>query len=462
MKERVLEYCQDNQLLDKGDSIIVGVSGGADSICLLDLFIDIAKEYELNLTAVHINHKMRGLDAQEDQEYVEEFCRQRKITCIVFAKDIKVLAKEEGITLEEAGRLYRYQCFEQVLANRGANKIAVAHHANDQAETVLFHLARGTGILGLTGMAPKRNEIIRPLLCVTRQDILAYLQEKDLKYCIDVTNEDTIYTRNKIRHQLVPLMEEVNQRAVTHICETAKMARESLDLVNSLVDQALMDQVRIRQGNYNIELAGFVKLPMLIRKELIKRILILLSNTGKNIGVVHIESVNALVNKGVGRCLSLPYGVWAQREYEEICLGKGEREEIAVDFDYKLEAPGEYRLEHLKSFVTLEILSIDKNLKIPKNKYTKAFDYDKIKGDLHIRKRQQGDRIVINDQGQSKSLKKYLIDEKVSAGNRDSMPVLAVNSSILWVIGYRIGADYKITEDTKNIILIKYNTDEKE
>ena len=229
--KRVKSFCDDNGLIEKNDSIVTGLSGGADSVFLFLYLIHIKKEYNLKLCFVHVNHGIRGSEAGNDQHFVEELCKRENVMYKVFYKDIPQMADELSMTEEEAGRVYRYECFDKMRKELGYNKIAVAHHQDDQAETVLFQLIRGSGFRGLGGMKAKNGCIIRPLLSVKKQEILDYLDESGQNYCIDSTNNDDEYARNQIRHHLIPyLQENLQKETVSHIAKTASYLQDVTEL----------------------------------------------------------------------------------------------------------------------------------------------------------------------------------------------------------------------------------------
>ena len=233
--KRVKSFCDDNGLIEKNDSIVTGLSGGADSVFLFLYLIHIQKEYNLKLCFVHVNHGIRGSEAGNDQHFVEELCKRENVMYKVFYKDIPQMADELSMTEEEAGRGYRYECFDKMRKELGYNKIAVAHHQDDQAETVLFQLIRGSGFRGLGGMKAKNGCIIRPLLSVKKQEILDYLDESGQNYCIDSTNNDDEYARNQIRHHLIPyLQENLQKETVSHIAKTASYLQDVTELNRTL------------------------------------------------------------------------------------------------------------------------------------------------------------------------------------------------------------------------------------
>ena len=203
MLERVRAYAEKYQMIRPGDRIVAGISGGADSVCLLFLLRELCREKGAGLFAVHVNHGLRGAEAGEDEAYVRKLCGELKVPLRVFSFDVRGRAREEHLTLEEAGRLCRYEAFEEEAERIGGTRIAVAHHAGDQAETVLFQLFRGSGLKGLAGIRPVRDNVIRPLLCTGREEIEAWLTERGIEWRTDSTNLTTDYTRNRIRGEIL-------------------------------------------------------------------------------------------------------------------------------------------------------------------------------------------------------------------------------------------------------------------
>ena len=221
--EKVLDYIRKNGMVQRGDRIIAGVSGGPDSVCLLFLLDKYKETLGISLEVVHMEHGIRGKESLEDAAFVENFCRKLAIPCHTYHRDIPKLAREWKCSGEEAGRRARYEAFEEVRGKNGGTKIAVAHNRNDQAETVLFHLVRGSGLSGLSGIRPVRGNIIRPLLCLTREEIEDLLRKENLPFRTDATNLETDYARNRIRLNILPLLrEELNPRTCEHLAETAE------------------------------------------------------------------------------------------------------------------------------------------------------------------------------------------------------------------------------------------------
>lgn len=227
MLKKIKEYADKWNMLEAGDKVVAGVSGGADSICLLFVLMELQKEIPFELTAVHVNHGLRAEAADRDEAYVRELCETYRIPCVSYRENVELIAKNRKQSLEEAGREVRREAFRRTMESWGGTKIALAHHKNDNAETFLMNLARGSGLKGLGGMLPVNGTIIRPLLAAERQEIEQYLKENGIAYCTDETNKSDDYTRNRIRNHMIPLLEDgVNKRAVAHISDTMERLRE--------------------------------------------------------------------------------------------------------------------------------------------------------------------------------------------------------------------------------------------
>ena len=221
MDQKVRKYVQDQHMIEKTDRVLAGVSGGADSICLLFVLLELQKELGFELRAVHVNHQIRGADADSDQEYVETVCKEQGIDLVVYKEDVPKYAEKHKLTEEEAGREVRRFAFLRQMELWGGTKIALAHHRNDNVETLIFHLCRGTGLAGLAGIAPADGPWIHPLLCVDRKEIESYLEKRGISYCTDETNLDIRYTRNRIRQKILPYLEQyINRESVQHMART--------------------------------------------------------------------------------------------------------------------------------------------------------------------------------------------------------------------------------------------------
>ena len=218
-RQKVLAFMRKNHMTDRGDGVLAAVSGGADSVCLLLLLCELAAELGIHVSAFHMNHGIRGAEADRDERFVEKLCGRMGVPLTVVHEKVGSYAADHGLSTEEAGRILRYRHLKETAEKYGCAKIAVAHHEDDDAETVLLNLFRGSGLPGLSGIRPVREEIIRPLLCVSRKEIEEYLTSREHSWCEDSTNKENDYTRNKIRHKILPLMVEINEQAAKMIAE---------------------------------------------------------------------------------------------------------------------------------------------------------------------------------------------------------------------------------------------------
>lgn len=457
MLEKVKAYIKENSMLKRKDRIVIGVSGGADSVCLFFVLLSLQGEYELALHAVHINHGIRGQEADRDESFVRELCRGQSIQYTCFRADIPAMAKEQRLSEEETGRVFRYERLEQVRRDWKGSKIAVAHNENDCAETVLFHLFRGTGLVGLTGISPVRDNIIRPLLCVSRREIEDFLEQRQQPFCTDHTNFNTEYTRNQIRLKILPAAEKINEKAIEHTAYTARLLRQVSGYMEKQIKEGFLKNVSRENGAYSIG-NGLLQEDPVIIKGVFKRAMEELAGSRRDLESRHIELLEQLFSRSVGKELRLPYGITARRSYEGICLFR-QAEKAAVlpkgEEEYSIVVPGEYTLANGEK-ISFELLPAGKKLaEIPKNDCTKWFDYDRIKNVLSLRHRKTGDYFQIEKNGGRKKLKDDLIDRKIPRAERDRLWLLADGSHVMWVLGGRTSEAYQITEETVTILRVK-------
>ncbi len=468
MERKVWNYIRQHHMLEEGDRVIAGISGGADSVCLLFVLLELRERIGIELIAVHVNHGLRGETARRDEEFTKELCRKNEILCVSYQKNVELIAKNRKQSIEEAGRAVRREAFEETFRKYGGTKIALAHHQNDNAETLLMNLARGSGLKGIGGIRPVNQTVIRPLLCMSRDEIETYLKDRGITYCQDETNEEDEYTRNRIRHQIIPVLEaQVNDRAVQHMNQTMEQMREIQDYMELRADEA-WEQCAAVSGNAGetkilIRERGYAELHPVIRKLLVHRCLARAAESERDLGAVHVKAVMELFDKQAGKRRNLPYGLEAVRQYDGVCIRKQREDES--DGEMKpviLEVPGEIKLSHMNLIISCTVMekkNRDSFQEIPQKRYTKWFDYDIIKNSLAVRNRAEGDIIGIDRDGRTQKLKSYYINEKIPAGQRKRIPLIADGSHIIWVVGYRMSSIYQVTEDTKRILQIKITED---
>ena len=450
LKEQVKQTIREHHMLEPGSRVIAALSGGADSVCLLGLLKELEGELELKLRVVHVHHGLRGQEADRDAEFAKAFCDTLSVPCHIIKADVKKFARDSGMSEEEAGRRLRYEILEQEAsawerdAQEGDSspvRIATAHHSRDQAETILHNLLRGSGLKGLSGMPWVRGRIIRPLLAAGREEILAWLRGKGFAWVEDSSNASACYTRNRIRHTILPAAErEVNPRAVENLLRLGMLA----GLADSYLEKKGKEWAeacgrRREDGSFFLEDRAFAEQEKIIWLYGLLGILKETAGGGRDIGFVHVEQALELREKQAGRRVSLPQGMWAKREYEGLSLGRG--------------TPKEKKEQGLPA-VEIDIFSYKKGKEIPKNMYTKWFDCDKIKDTPEVRTRREGDYLLLED-GSRKSIRRFMIDAKIPRDERDQVPLLADGPHVMWVIGYRISGYYKITEDTRRVMEVR-------
>ena len=576
LTEKILFYMKRYHMIPENKTIVVGLSGGADSVCLLYVLAALRKKLGLQLCAVHVHHGLRGVEADADEAYVRDICRAWDVPLKAMRIDAAALAKQWGIGCEEAGRRARYEIFEECLQEMGGCRgaIAVAHHRDDCAETLLFHMFRGTGLDGMAGIRPVRKTeresmIIRPLLETGKTEIESFLQEKGISWRIDSTNTGEDYTRNRIRNRVLPYAEkEICSGAGAHLAKEAQLLAETADFVRSCTRQALercrveaddlkanacgievVEHVGRREGTaehrkndkrsviyLNINLLQ--QEDMFLQKQCVRECLLEIG-TGRDLTAAHIEAVRHLVGTDCqsGRKLRIPacqleverqFGLLVFRRLERQQDASPEQQDASPEqqdaspeqqdaspeqqdasleqqdaspeqqdasleqrFDrgrqVGLQTPELPLPEHSSELHVpgMGVVSVrylqrgelpagekntaagEKNAaageensvaagaflkNIPQKKYTKWLDYDKIIQSVVFRTRRSGDYLTIDDNFSKKSLKKYMIEEKIPANERNSMLVLADGNHIIWVPGGRISTYYRVTEQTKVIL----------
>lgn len=473
MIDKVRKTVEQYHMLTTGDKVIIGVSGGADSVALFMAMLELKQEYSLDLSVVHVNHMLRQ-EADAEENYVRELCEKSGIPCLVYRKDIAVYARERNCSTEDAGRSYRYACFleaareaygsDRKAADACSVKAAVAHHMNDRAETMLFHMVRGTGLKGLRGIPAVRQseneelQVIRPLYQVTRQEIEQYLTDKNIAYCTDATNACNEYSRNRIRNQVIPELITVNARAVSHMAALSEQAVEYWDYVEQ---QAIQYEREHGAGN-EILLKCLAQQPKLLQRHIIYRQLVRVSGHAKDWEEKHVNMVLALAEKEGGKSIQLPYQIQVVQCYDRLVFYGGQREETyETKYICKRTEPlqirqtSDIRIDGIGTF-TCRIRTRDGMEEISKKIYTEMLDYDTIKDTLYLRNPMPGDYMTINGRGEHKKLSRLFIDEKVPRMDRDRVLVLAAGSQVIWIPGIRIAENVKITDKTVRVLQLDF------
>jgi len=428
VKETVEKY----GLIDKKvKTVAVGFSGGADSVCLLDVLNSLKDEYGIIVKAVHINHNIRGEEAKSDELFVKRFCENRGIELLVFNVDVPSLARQRKLSLEECGRQVRYECFEKA----GCDAVAVAHTLSDSIETMLFNLARGTGAKGLSGINPKREpNIIRPLISCTRREIEAYCSEKSLEYVTDSTNLSDDYTRNHIRHNIVPAFEKINPDFEASFLRAMNSVREEDDFVEQCSQKLLTKSER--DGGYDLSVLCDADNAVLKRciLEILKK------KMKKPPEAKHIEACFDIIKNGKGKIeLSKDLYISADSDIISFCFAEKEANLWRSSFnDGIAETPyGRFILEEFEQT------------------NSDSFDADKVTNTLFISSRLPGDTFTSKKRGVSKSLKKLFNELKIPVGKRNALAVLHDGKNVVWIEDIGVNAMYIPDKNSEKIITVK-------
>ncbi|NLX62147.1 MAG: tRNA lysidine(34) synthetase TilS [Tissierellia bacterium] len=460
MKEKVLKAVKEHNLIEEGDNILVGVSGGADSMALLYVLLEIKEEIDFNIFIAHVNHGVRGEEALEDEKYVERTAKKLGIPYFSKQVNMEEYARKKKISAEEAGRELRYSFFREILSKIGGGKIAVAHNKNDQAETLLLRLFRGTGIEGLKGMEYKNKDIIRPILGIEREEIEKYLLDRNIEFKIDRTNLEPIYNRNRIRLEIIPYIQKYyNPNIIDTLWRTSQLMSIDNEFFEEYCQRAYYKILKKKDEN-SIVLDGntFKKEHISIQTRIIRNCILELNGSLQGITMKHVEDVVTLfLERGTGKSITLINNLVAKTSYGDFIIEKFTEKENKEDESYiqKINMNGVNYIDRLGCKLKVEIKAIDEVNMDSSNRYRKYFDYDKVQGSLYVRNRRAGDRFVPFGMKGSKKVKDYFIDEKVPKDERNRIPIVTDEKNIIWIVGYRISELYKITKDTKRVLVIQ-------
>ncbi len=457
MINKVLDYVKKYHMIEPEDTIVAGVSGGADSVCLLFVLIEMQRKIPFAVSVVHINHKIRQ-EASADADFVRKLCEKWKIPFFLVEEDVKRQAAARGVSEEEAGRQIRYQAFFEALGNK-KGKVAVAHNSNDRAETMLFHLFRGTGLAGAGGIRPVAGKVIRPLLCIGRKEIEGWLKKRNISFCTDCTNFQDIYTRNRIRHHILSYAEGwVCQGAVVNMNRAADQFLEAEEYICRQTQTAMSRCVSANRDGISVKIPELFQEDAYLRGRILLNCIEQAAGSRKNITAAHIKNMETLF-KGAGcREIHLPYGLLVYKKYDVGMIQKREKDVCVDNIEgkenkYEISIPSVLELPTLGK-VEFTIFSRKESQIIPQKTYTKWFDYDKITSSIVFRTRKQGDYFTINKNMGHKSLQDYFVNEKVPKKDRDKIFLLAEGSHVIWIPGYRISEYYKISRETVNILQV--------
>lgn len=441
-------------LLKKGEKIVLALSGGPDSTALLFVLNALKGEYNLKLHIAYLDHMFRAkVEAKKDYDYILNLANRLKMPFSLGRTDVPRYSKDKGLSLEEAARELRYEFLSNVTKDVGAKRIALGHTLDDQAETVLMRLIRGTGLSGLRGIPPKRKldgqYIIRPLIEVWRKDIDAYLRSLKIKPREDVTNLMPAFLRNRIRHELIPYLEKFNPNIKEVLARNAQNLSYDYEALASATDAGFKKCSKRKAGAVEIKLRILNKKPIGLRRQILRKAIEESKGNLRRIDYAHIEKIEDLIDSKKGS-LDLPDKIRAKISKGSIIFYKLKDELPQLSIYRELSIPGKTIVP--ESNLLFEAKFVSGKIKYEKSKRTEYFDYDKLKYPLYVRTWQKGDRFKPLGMTAEKKLQDFFVDEKVPKEKRDSIPLVISGKKIIWVCGLRISDDVKLTPTTKRIL----------
>lgn len=444
-----------------GDAVVVAVSGGPDSVALLHLLCELREARPLQFSVAHFDHDLRGRESAEDAIFVGNLAEELGLPFHPGRGNVLALKEKEGLSLEEACRELRYKFLREAAERTGARRVALGHTADDQAEEFLLRLIRGSGARGLSGMPFIREGIfVRPLLDASRADILSYLTANKFSFRTDSSNDARGFLRNRIRHDLLPVLEsDFNPRIRRILLQTASILREDEALLADMAEEAWTRLVKLEEGPEGrvvaLDLRRYQEIPRPIQMRVMQKGLELSGTRLKDIGFRHLESIQSLAMKdGPYKRISLPGEVTVERIYQELRFSRKKIAEMPGDFLYEINGPGRYFLPEIGQSVSLDVMDgLDASLRCNSHSVS-YFDYGRIFFPLVVRNFRPGDRFYPDGLGGSQKIKDYFINQKIPRPHRSKIPIIEQGGQIIGIPGWRVDERFKVTEKTEQILRV--------
>jgi tRNA(Ile)-lysidine synthase len=445
-------------MLPPGAKVVVAVSGGADSMALLFALFQMRSVYDMRLIVAHVNHQLRGEEAEQDALFVEQQAAGLGLPFYQTRVDVKALQQRSGISVQQAARQLRYRFLHALHQELNATRIALGHTADDQAETLLMRLVHGSGPAGLAGIPAVRLPFIRPLISVSRPAIYSYLQSEHCAWVEDSSNAHTVYLRNRVRLDLLPKLQQYNPQIVRRLNELADMLRADSQVLEQQVDEWAL-QILAWQARDRVEICCrlFGLAPIAIQRRLLRRVTEALATSPEAVGFKHIERLRRFIVSGhqERRC-SLPGAIGLERRAETMLLWKGSKIP-AIPGILALPVPGKVDIISLNIRLTADVILKPCHLG-QLSPHRALLDLDRIVEPLQVRFRQPGDCFYPLGSPGSKKLQDFFTDIKIPRGERPYVPLVVSNREIVWVVGYRIAEPVKIRPETKRVLCLQYCT----
>jgi len=464
LEQRVLSFIREHHLVSGQQKLLVAVSGGPDSVCLLHILFGLRDELGIELHVAHLDHQLRGAESEADARYVADLACRLSIPASIERRDVMAYHARQRISLEEAAREVRYAFLAQVAKSIGADRVAVGHTVDDHIETILMHLIRGTGTRGLRGLQSSAVwqssgdslTVIRPLLTVTREETVGYCNRHQLTPRVDVSNLSLSLLRNRIRHELLPRLQSYNPRVVEALLRVGNIAADDLAFIDKEIARLWGRIVQQRDKTIILDKAGLLELPSALKRHLLRASIEKLLGNLKDIEMRHVEKIMDVLTKPAGKKLSLPGGLVFSIEYDRYLLG-AESSELCpfsvLETEFLLKLPGETSLPGWN--VEATILPPEA-MKDDASGYKAYFDLDETGDKIVVRGRRPGDRFQPLGMSQPKKLGEFMVDAKIPCAWRRRIPIVCSPQHILWVVGWRIDDRVKVTEDTKQVLRLEF------
>jgi len=451
--DKVKQTIAKRSMLSEKDRVLVGLSGGPDSVCLLHVLNSLKDEFKLNIHAIYVDHGLRPDEIPAEREFCKKICENLGIPFITKSIDVKSHAAEFGLNKQEAARDLRYKAFEDTAVEIGANKIALAHNADDQAETFFMRILRGSGAKGLAGIPPVRGKIIRPLIETERKNIEEFLDSLSQSFITDSSNLKKDYFRNWLRLSVMPEFKKQNPDLINTLSRVIEIVREEDNYLELIVTKTLMKLIP-KKTDKTIELflVPLENMDRVILRRVLRRAIDAVQGL-RGIGFVHIEDIIELVKKGQsGDRLYLPKGIRAIKGYSTLKLTSDLPSKLG---EYSLDIPGEVVLKEAGVLMKADFLSNQQSAVSDQGKEKVLIDAEKIKSPLAVRGRKSGDFFYPAGFGKKKKLQDYFVDAKIPRDERDSIPIVLSGDNIVWIAGYRADERFKVTAETKKVLIIE-------
>ncbi|MBU0687468.1 MAG: tRNA lysidine(34) synthetase TilS [Candidatus Margulisbacteria bacterium] len=456
--EKFLETVREYEMLNPQDKVLVGVSGGADSIALLQLLADYRRQLNISVHVAHLNHLMRGADADGDEKYVQQLAKSFSFPITIERFAVREYAEKNKMGIEEAARKIRYEFYEKLARDTGAQKIALGHNADDNIETFIMRLLRGAGTSGLVGIPPVRNKFVRPLILTWRRDIEKYCASKKLVPRIDHTNYESIYLRNRVRLKLIPQLKVFNNNIKDLLLNTILLLTNDNLYLLSKAEKAF--RAVCKKSNSDevvLKVKKFMELEAPIKGHVLRQAILAIKGDLKEIAYIHIQDILKLVGETEKKEIHLPGLIRVEIDRDSISFIRGEQAKVpGILGEYGLHIPGQVVLESAGVRIVAKPINIINNIDINASTDKKVYiNYDRVGRVLQVRGRRTGDKFHPLGITGTKKIQDFFVDEKISRADRDKVPIVLSEGKIVWVAGFRLDDEFKVTPKTRRVLELR-------